>query len=376
MHTNTSLHHEYSLADILGKSLSHQEALERLKAAPETYRRFQSFPPPEQERLLDFIQGNRGLKILNDDVFYYVMNPTIHPDRLSSMLSAILKEEVTVQKVLPRKGLQMEEKGSLVVMDILVELSNGITVNVEVQRLGYLFPGERSSCYLSDLVMRQYNLVRQKKKKHFSYKDMKPIILIVLMEKSPKEFAPAFPHYIHQEVHTFDSGAAMKSLTKIIYISIDNFHFVVQNISNKQDAWLTFLSSDAPADILKLINAYPEFLEYYQDIAEFRRHPKELMLMNIYYKRSKALAMMDRNTEIYMMELMQEEAKQMQEEKQHLQKETKQMAKQNAELTDTVAALESNYSNLTNDYATLQEKFSAALAEIDRLTKANSSATS
>ena len=63
------------------------------------------------------------------------------------------------------------------------------------------------------------------------------------------------------------------------------------------DAWLTFLSSDEPADIVKLVNAYPEFLSCYQDIMEFRRHPKELVTMY-----SEALAMMDRNLERYMVE--------------------------------------------------------------------------
>ena len=74
-------------------------------------------------------------------------------------------------------------------------------------------------------------------------------------------------------------------------ISLDTFHKTVHNITNKLDAWLTFLSSDEPEDIISLVNAYPEFMELYQEIAIFRTKPKELISMY-----SEALAIADRNT--------------------------------------------------------------------------------
>lgn len=133
--------------------------------------------------------------------------------------------------------------------------------------------------------------------KRFSYHQMKPIILIVIMESSPDHFHAVSPHYIHREKTAFDSGVTIKNLTQIIYISLDTFRSVRQNISTMLDAWLTFLGSDAPTDIVKLINTYPEFIEYYKDIVEYRRHPKELMHMF-----SEALAIMDRNMEQYMID--------------------------------------------------------------------------
>lgn len=71
----------------------------------------------------------------------------------------------------------MSDTGSFVIMDIIVTLSDGTTVNVEIQKIGYDFPGERASCYISDFIMRQYNRV-----KHFSFRDLKPVILIVIKE--------------------------------------------------------------------------------------------------------------------------------------------------------------------------------------------------
>lgn len=94
-----------------------------------------------------------------------------------------------------------------------------------------------------------------------------------------------------------DSGAELNLLTNYIYISLDTFHSVVQNINSNLDAWLTFLSTDDPAKIIQLIEAYPEFQEYYHDIAMFRKNPRELINMF-----SEALLQMDKNTANYMIE--------------------------------------------------------------------------
>lgn len=66
-------------------------------------------------------------------------------------------------------------------------------------------------------------------------------------------------------------------------------------------AWLTFLSSDKPDDMLQLVAEYPEFREYYQDIMKFRTKPEELINMF-----SEALIQMDKNTVQYMIEGQQE----------------------------------------------------------------------
>lgn len=63
-----------------------------------------------------------------------------------------------------------------------------------------------------------------------------------------------------------------------------------------------FLSSKTPKDIVMLINSYPEFLELYREIADFRVQPKELI--NMY---SEALAIADRNTVKLMIDEMKEE---------------------------------------------------------------------
>ena len=67
------------------------------------------------------------------------------------------------------------------------------------------------------------------------------------------------------------------------------------------DAWLTFLSVDEPEMIIKLIEVYPQFRKYYEEIYELCRNTEKVMNML-----SKELQELDRNTVQYMIDEMQE----------------------------------------------------------------------
>ena len=116
------------------------------------------------------------------------MNPESAPERLNEFLSLILGTQVRIHTVLPNDSTRIADESSLLITDIVVELRDGSLANVEVQKIGYKFLGERSACYSADLLLRQYKRVRSKKRKKFSYRDMKSVYNIVLFESSPKEF--------------------------------------------------------------------------------------------------------------------------------------------------------------------------------------------
>ena len=293
-----------SLEQIMGKSCSREEALNSLKKHPESYAIFSSFRPEHQNTILSFLQGQCGLDITLDKFFLHVLNPDMHRDRLEALLSAFLKQKVRIKAILPRDGVQLAERGSLVIMDIIVELCDGSTVDVEMQKVGYHFPGQRSDCYTADMIMRQYNRVRSEKNENFSYKDLKPVHLFILMEKSPKEFHNFPDEYIHERQISYSSGLKLPSLSHITYISLDTFNSMGQNISTELDAWLTFFSCTDAEHIVNLVQKYPKFLEYYKDIAVFRTRPKELI-----YMFSEALEILDRNTANYMIDELAQEVK-------------------------------------------------------------------
>lgn len=319
--------HRYSITDILGAPCSEGEALRRIREKSDltTLNVFDSMRAAAQERLLEFIMGKRGLAITYDAVFRQVLIPNGNPERLEHLLSCLLKQKVTIEAILNREGCQISEAASFVIADIIVKLQNGALINVEMQKIGYDFPGERCSCYLADMIMRQYNALKYKNT-HFKYPDMRPVHLIIFMEQSPPLFHET-TQYIHKKISTFDSGIDLRLLDNLTLISLDTFRSVVQNISTKEDAWLTFFTATDPERICALVNSHPEFLEYYQDLVAFRQQPKELITMF-----SKALRVMDHNTEVYMVEQLQKKHAELENKNEKLKQEMEELNAKNTEI--------------------------------------------
>lgn len=142
------------------------------------------------------------------------------------------------------------------------------------------------------------------RKKKFSYKDIKNVYTIVLFENSPKVFQQFPQKYFHMFEQKSDTGLELNLLQKYIFIPLDIFKRVRQNegIKGKMEAWLTFLSSDEPEDIVRLITDYPEFKMIYDEVYNLCLNVEKVMEMF-----SKELKELDQNTVQLMIDEMQEE---------------------------------------------------------------------
>ena len=125
---------------------------------------FESWQKEQQQEFLNFCTGAKGVRMLYDSFFKEIMNPETIPERLEDFLSLVLNQKVTILKVLPNDSTRIADESSLLIMDIVVELSTGSIANVEVQKIGYAFPGQRCTCYSADLLLRQYKRVKSEKK--------------------------------------------------------------------------------------------------------------------------------------------------------------------------------------------------------------------
>lgn len=258
-----------------------------------------------QETFLNFCTGVRGAKLLYDSFFKEIMNPDVVPERLEELLSLILDNEVKIVKVLPNEAVNITDNRSLLVMDIVVELDDGSIANVEVQKVGYAFPGQRCACYSSDLLLRQYKRIKGEKadsSEKFSYRDMKRVYTIVFFEKSTKIFHQYPNEYIHRAKQKTDTGLEIELLQEFVFIPLDIFREIQHNrgITDKLEAWLTLLSMDEPDSIIQLIQLYPEFRGIYEDVYRLCRDIEKVMGMF-----SEELLELDRNTVEYMIDEMQ-----------------------------------------------------------------------
>ena len=280
---------------------------------PKLLEKYREWDEEQQGEFLDYCTGVKGDKILYDAFFKEIMNPENTPERLNELLSLLLGQSVTIKRVLPGDSTRLADEQSLLIMDILVELADTSLANVEVQKIGYSFPGQRSACYSSDLLLRQYKRVKGEKKKAFSYKDIKSVYTIVFFETSIKEFHEYPQNYIHKFKQQSDTGLELELLQKYVFIPLDIFRGIYHNDGksngknsanrcwNKTEAWLTFLSTDEPEIIIELISQYPEFKEMYEEIYVMCQNVEKVMEMF-----SKELIQLDRNTVQYMIDEMQD----------------------------------------------------------------------
>jgi len=228
--------------------------------------------------------------------------------------------------------------------------------NVEIQKIGYAFPGQRCACYSADMLLRQYRRVRGNRE-NFSYRDIKNVYTIILFEKSTKEFHEFPQEHFHFFSQISNTGIKLELLQKYVFIPLDIFRKNLQNggINNKLDAWLTFFSEDEPEMIIRLVEKWPEFKVMYEEIYNQCRSIEGVMNMF-----SKELQELDRNTVQYMIDELQEEidktARELDEKKQELDEKNQELDEKNQKLDEKNQELTEKNRELTEKNQELNEK--------------------
>lgn len=167
----TNTHHK-TLAKLFPSIRSRKEVLHIISSQNQLSLIFQQWSVSEQELFLDYCTGAKGVKVLYDGIFKEIFNPEATPGRLEELLSLLLNRKVKIRQILPNDSVRLGSESSLLYTDIIVQLEDGSLSNVEVQKIGYAFPGERCACYSADHLLRQYKRVREeqsRKGERFNY---------------------------------------------------------------------------------------------------------------------------------------------------------------------------------------------------------------
>ena len=285
-----------------------EEVLNEIESKNKLKNLFYEWTEENQNEFLDFCTGVKGIKIMYDFMIKEILNPENTPERVNELLTLLLGQRVRIVDVLPNDGTRLADESTLLITDMVVQLEDGSIANLEIQKIGYYFPGERSACYSADLLLRQYKRARGIKGKRFSYRDIKQVYTIVLFEKSPAEFQKFSNNYIHRFMQKSDTGVNINLLQEYLFIPLDIFKKNQQNenrsvkIENRLEAWLAFFCMDDPETIIEIIERYPDFKEMYEQAYDVCRNIEEVMQMF-----SKELLELDRNTVKLMIDDMQKQ---------------------------------------------------------------------
>lgn len=314
------------LQDYFPMIQTRKEVLEEIECREELLAVFESWKEERQEEFLDFCTGMKGVKILYDSFFKEIFSLEYHPERIERILTLLLQREVIIKQILPNDSVRIADECTLLITDIVVELEDGSHANIEIQKIGYAFPGERMACYSADMLLRQYKRVKARRKEKFTYRDIKNVYTVVIFEKSTKEFHKEADKYIHYGKQKFDTGLELNTLQEYILIPLDIFKENTHNkpIETELDAWLTFLSFDDPEKMIELIEAYPEFKILYEEVYQLCSNIERMICMF-----SKELRELDRNTVQYMIE---EQEKELERKQERLEKQQDELDRHKKEL--------------------------------------------
>ena len=297
-------HQNQKLGELSFPHFTEQERLNEFKNNAALYRKFQQLDEPWKKRFLEFMTGKKTLPLTYDPFFKKLFQPDVYPERLSSLISSILRTEVTVCGILSNEE-SLLPANSMLIMDILVQMKDGSIANVEIQKIPYAFPAERMSCYSSDLVLRQYSRVKGEQGRNFTYKDLKKVYTIIFFEQSPADFKKGdlSQVYVHHGKTTFDTNLGLEFLQEYFIITLDVFK---ENQYSKekstQNAWLSLFTSETIEDLERLVAEYPWMTGICQDLADYLYKPEEVLNMF-----SEALRILDDNTAQYMVDEMKKE---------------------------------------------------------------------
>ena len=116
-----------------------------------------------------------------------------------------------------------------------------------------------------------------------------------------------------------------------------------KSIETPLEAWLTFLSEDAPERIIALITKYPEFKAMYETLYQMCQNTERVMEMFF----SEELRQLDRNTVKYMIEEQQREIDQQKEELKRKDEQISQQTQQLDQQTQQIAILQKKLEQLS-----------------------------
>ena len=141
----------------------------------------------------------------------------------------------------------------------------------------------------------------------------------------------------------------MELLQKYVFISLDLFRKIYQNknIDSKREAWMMFFGTQEPEEIVRLLEAYPEFRSMYEEAYRLCQNTEAAMGFF-----SEELRELDRNTVQLMIDEMQDELNGLKAER---DKQRKVVQEQKKIVQEQEAAIQEQANALQEKERTIEE---------------------
>ncbi len=274
-----------SISDILGETITKEEALDSIYQTPSTKALFQTLPRQSQDDIVLFLQGLQSPPMLFDPFFNYIMSGPDNLPFVTRFISDILGDDIVITSTLPNIQ-NVVDKINYYSMNFEASMNNGRKVDIEFHKMSVAPSNKMIECLAANNIMKQYNRLKEMKGFHFRFDLLRPSYIIIFTEKSRNTKGKYFiPHsdkdYIQTECNFIDSANRIQGLTNIIIISLEDYARCHQVKKSNLDAWMTFMQSYSTKDILQLATVFPHFEAIYKKVSYLRHDTGKLIDMYI-----------------------------------------------------------------------------------------------
>ena len=185
-----------------------------------------SLPEDVQQNFRDIFDGKLLPPLYSDVIAKSIFNADVHPERLNFLLRSIAKDEtIDVQSSAANEAFRPSVHSKGIVTDLPAWLRDRSLADLEFQkaRQDFLFP--RIDLYASDMLLLQYSVDDGQAKGKLHYRDVKSVLIVVLMVESPgafRKFDAVSEYYIHRFTEMrADTGLTYSTKAKTIYVQLD-----------------------------------------------------------------------------------------------------------------------------------------------------------
>ena len=178
----------------------------------------------------DIVSGRKLYPLSYDAAFKKLFHPDHHPDRLNLLLRGITGDSsIEIAGSASNEGMILTKDSKKVIFDLPSELRDQRRLITELQKAPQSFITNRADIYSANMLTNQFSAEYSSAKGAIRYRDIRGVILVVLMVKTPSNFAripspegSQFHPYIQRLTYNItNEGVVHDRLQKIYYAELD-----------------------------------------------------------------------------------------------------------------------------------------------------------
>ncbi len=195
-------------------------------------------PEERKQHLRAMIRGEILTDVYYDVVAKHVFSPDLYPERMEFILRHTMKEkDIIIDHSAANEAYLQNIYSKKTISDLPAWLKDNRLVDLGIQWEAQEYIFNRADIYGSNMLLLQYSAEEGQKKSEVDFENVKGVIVIVLMVKSPKIFKEfRSDRYIHRFAKVqADSGLKFEMLKQMVFVQLDKALEVFLNGNYNKD---------------------------------------------------------------------------------------------------------------------------------------------